>query len=342
MGRLFLVYKESTMKKIHRALLSVVAVASLALTACSTAEEEDQGSNKGTSESALQIEDNNGTHELDVPFERVAVTDNRAFEILADWDVNIVAAPLGIVPDTLSDKINEDTIEANLGMHREPDLEALVAAEPDIVINGQRFTQHQADIEALMEDTPVLDFSPRDDKDMAEELIRQTEALGKIFDHEDEAKKLVDDFKKALDRAKDAYDSEKTVMAVNTSGGDINYIAPGKGRFFGPFFDLLGMKPSLEVENASDDHEGDDISVEAIADSNPDYILIMDRDGAVAKDEAGYTPGKKLVEDSAALKNVTAVKEGKIVSAPQDTYTNENIITFTETLNAMADAFEKN
>ena len=128
------------MKKIHRALLSVVAVASLALTACSTAEEEDQGSNKGTSESALQIEDNNGTHELDVPFERVAVTDNRAFEILADWDLNIVAAPLGIVPDTLSDKINEDSIEANLGMHREPDLEALVAAEPDIVINGQRFT----------------------------------------------------------------------------------------------------------------------------------------------------------------------------------------------------------
>lgn len=330
------------MKNIHRSLVSAVIAVSLAVTACSPAEDGAVEEEKGASASALTLQDNNGEQELHPPYERVAVTDNRAFEILSDWGVHIVAAPLDLVPDTLSKDINEESVEANLGSHREPDLEALVAADPDIVVNGQRFSQYQDDLESLVDGTPVVDFTPRDGEDMAKELIRQTEAMGKIFGHEDDAKALVDDFNAALERAKKAYDPDKKIMAVNTSGGEINYIAPGKGRFYGPLFELIGMTPALEVDNASDDHEGDDISVEAIAESNPDYILVMDRDGAIAKDGEGYTPGQKLVEDSSALKNVTAVKEGRIVTAPQDTYTNENIITYTETLNAMADAFEKN
>src|SRR5699024_4070587 len=62
------------------------------------------------------------------------------------------------------------------------------------------------------------------------ELIRLTENLGKIFGHEEEAQQHIDDFNAALERAKEAYDPEKTVMAVNTSGGEINYIAPSEDR----------------------------------------------------------------------------------------------------------------
>ena len=231
-------------------------------------------------------------------------------------------------------------MEANLGSHREPDLEALVAAEPDVVINGQRFQQYQEDITKLVgDDVPVLTFDPRDGEDFFEELIRQTEAYGQIFGHEDDAKKVIDDFNAALERAKAAYDPSQKVMAVNTSGGEIGYIAPGKGRFFGPIFTALGLTPALEVANGSSDHEGDDISVEAIADSQPDWIFIMDRDGAVGAKE-GTLHGEALVKDNAALHNVTAVKESHIVTAPEDTYTNENLITYTEVLNQIADAFE--
>ncbi|AKE38667.1 ABC-type enterochelin transport system, periplasmic component [Corynebacterium camporealensis] len=331
----------------RRFMVAAVAASSLVLASCSQAEESADNAEQTAADSTaaadsqeLIIEDNFGEKTVQLPAQRVAVTDNRAFEQLADWDVPVVAAPLNLVPDTLSDKLNEDTVEFNMGNHREPDLEALVAAEPDLVINGQRFAQYQEDIEGLVEDVPVLDFTPREDKDMAEELIRQTEAMGQLFDREEEAQQEIDDFNEALERAKNAYEPGKKVMAVNTSGGEINYIAPGKGRFFGPFFDMLGLEPALEVADGTDDHEGDDISVEAIANSNPDWIFIMDRDGAVANDEEGYVPGQQLVEDSAALQNVTAVKDGNIVAAPADTYTNENIITYTETLNAIADAFE--
>ena len=41
------------------------------------------------------------------------------------------------------------------------------------------------------------------------------------------------------------------------------------------------------------------------------------------------------------MANVTAIKDGKVFIAPADTYTNENIITYTEILNDIADLFEE-
>ena len=102
----------------------------------------------------------------------------------------------------------------------------------------------------------------------------------------------------------------------------------------------LRVEPALEVEGASDDHQGDEVSVEAIAKADPDWILVMDRDAAVAADEEGYTPAKQLLEDSDALKDVTAIKEGNVVFMPADTYTNEGIQTFTEFFTTFADALE--
>lgn len=325
-------------------IAATLSVAALALTGCSANQSQDSAeptNSAAADSSTITLADNFGSKEVALPVENPAVTDNRAFSVLAQWDIDLAAAPLPLVPKSLRDTYNKDTVEVDLGSHKEPDLESLVAAEPDVVWNGQRFEQHQEDIEKLLEDVPVVDFEPRDDKDFFEELKRHTEALGQVFGHEEDAEKLIADFDAAAERAKKAYDPEQKVMAVNTSGGEIGYIAPGIGRVYGPVFDLLGLTPALEVDNASDDHEGDDISVEAIAQSNPDWILVMDRDAAISKEGEQVTPGEKLVKDNAALKSVSAVKDGNVYVAPNDTYIDESIITYTEILNALADAFEK-
>ena len=112
------------------------------------------------------------------------------------------------------------------------------------------------------------------------------------------------------------------------------------GRTLGPAFDIFGLTPALEVDGSSDDHQGDDISVEAIADSDPDWILVMDRDAAVAADEEGYENAENILSSSEALSKVTAVEDEQIVHMPVDTYTNEGIQTYTEFFNAFADALE--
>lgn len=331
------------MAKIRYTLAAVVATTGLVLGACSSTEDTaSEGSTTAAASEAstITVEDNYGTQEITLPVENVASTDNRTFEVLSQWGVDLVAAPQSLVPFTVEEyKTSEDIMD--IGNHREPNLEMLTAAQPDLIVNGQRFGQYYEDIKELNPDAAIVEFEPRDGEPLDEELKRQVTELGKIFEKEDEAEQLVADFDAAIERAKAAYNPEQTVMAVNVSGGEIGYLAPSVGRTFGPIFDMIGLTPALEVGDATDNHQGDDISVEAIADSNPDWLLVLDRDGGTnTRTTDDYTPAQTVIEENPALANVSAVQDGRIEFAPQDTYTNESIITYTEILNQLADAFE--
>jgi iron complex transport system substrate-binding protein len=242
------------------------------------------------------------------------------------------------MPDTVS-YLDDDSI-VDIGLHSEPDLEAIVAVEPDLIISGQRFTQHNEAISELVPDATIIDLEPREGEPFDEELKRQVTVLGEIFGTQDDAQALVDDFDAAVERAKAAYDDADTVMAVNTSGGEIGYLAPTVGRSLGPIYDILGLTPALEVADASDDHQGDDISVEAIAASNPDWLLVLDRDAVFAAETPDYVQASEILENSEALAGVTAVADEQIVYMPTDTYLNEGIQTYTTFLNDLADALE--
>ena len=319
-------------------LAGTAVVAALALAACGGADAADNSTGTDDDATTVEVEDNNGVQTVTTPPRSVVVTDNRSFETLADWGVEPTAAAVALMPETVAFD-NQDSV-IDLGNHREPDLEAVVAAEPDLIVNGQRFAQYHDDFASLVPDAVVLELDPRDGEPFFDELKRQTTTLGEIFGKQAEAAALVADLEDAMDRVAAAYDPADTVMAVNTSGGQIGYLAPGVGRTLGPVFDAFGMTPALVVEGASDDHQGDDISVEAIADSDPDWILVMDRDAAVAADDAEYRPAAEILEGSEALAGVTAVQEGRIVYMPADTYTNEGIQTYTEFFTTLADALE--
>ena len=328
-------------RRLRTAVAAIATASALVLVSCSNGSDaEEQTNNSAAAAETITVSDNHGEQVIETPVEKVVVTDNRSFEILDNWGVKIAAAPKPLVPFTIPDYKDDESIE-DLGTHREPKLEVLAAVEPDLVVNGQRFRQHYDDIKALVPDAAIVEFEPRDGEPLDEELRRHAKGLGEVFGKQAEADALIADFDAAIERARKAYDPAKTVMALNSSGGTLGYIAPGKGRTFGPIFDLIGLKPALEVEGSSDDHEGDEVSVEAIAGSNPDFILVMDRDaGTNTRNTDEFRPAQSVVNDAAPLRNVTAVKEGHIYYAPEDTYTNESIITYTEILNQIADLFE--
>ncbi|MFD5213575.1 siderophore ABC transporter substrate-binding protein [Microbacterium sp. NPDC058345] len=287
----------------------------------------------------VTVEDNNGTHEISTPPASVVATDNRTFQTLSDWGIELTAAAVSLMPETV-DYVNDESV-IDLGTHNEPDLESVVAADPDLIINGQRFAQHHDAMAQLVPDATILELDPREGEPFDAELKRQVTVLGEIFGKQTEAKKLVDDFDAAVERATKAYDEAESVMAVTTSGGEIGYIAPTVGRTLGPIFDILGLTPALEVPEATDDHQGDDISVEAIAEANPSWILVMDRDAVFADETPDYVQAAEILEGSEALASVTAVKDAQIVYMPTDTYLNEGIQTYTAFLNDFADALEK-
>ncbi|WP_091230295.1 siderophore ABC transporter substrate-binding protein [Microbacterium sp. 3J1] len=316
---------------------SVGVVGLLALAGCASGAEAEPEETEAAP-SSVTVEDNSGSHEIATPPASVVALDNRTFQTLSDWGVELSAGAVALMPDTVS-YIDDDSI-VDIGLHSEPNLEAIVAVEPDLIISGQRFTQHDEAISELVPEATIIDLEPREGEPFDEELKRQTTVLGEIFGKQDDAQALVDDFDAAVERAKAAYDDADTVMAVNTSGGEIGYLAPTVGRSLGPIYDILGLTPALEVDDASDDHQGDDISVEAIAASDPDWLLVLDRDAVFAAETPDYVQASEILEDSEALAAVTAVADDQIVYMPTDTYLNEGIQTYTTFLNDLADALE--
>ncbi|MBE1515477.1 siderophore ABC transporter substrate-binding protein [Nesterenkonia halotolerans] len=350
----------STVRSRGLSALSVGAIAAFALTACAgedadaadaeqvssdtqaeeTAGETAEGSaEEGAESGTVTIEDDHGTHEVSTDPQSVIVTDNRSFRTLEAFGVQPSAAPLGLM-DAQTHSYAEDESILDLGMHREPNLENVVAAEPDLIINGQRFQQYYQDLTELAPEATILEFEPQEDADLVEELIRKTESLGSVFAEEDAAAELVEELETEVARVQEAYDGESTVMGLLTSGGDMSYVAPGpEGRAIGPVFDTFDLVPALEQEGENESH-GDDISVEAIATANPDWLLVMDRDARISQEEEGYSPAAEIVEDSEALQNVTAVEEGNIVYLPENFYLTEDIQAYTEFFRDFADALE--
>ena len=234
----------------------------------------------------------------------------------------------------------------DIGNHNEPNLEVIAAADPQLVIVGQRFARYYEDIKTLVPNAVVIDLSfdvSTESENPGEALVNGLKAstivLGKIFDKTAEADKLVADFDKSIADAKAAYDGESTVMTVIVSGGNIGFSAPGGGRVWGPMYGIFGWKSSLDIDNSTDDHQGDEINIEAIAQSNPDWIFVLDRDASISNSES--LPAKDVIDNSPALQNVTAVKEGQIVYAPDDTYINESIQTYIKLFTDLAEALGK-
>ena len=319
-------------------LSALAGVVALALAGCGSSD-SDSAQADGA-DTTIEVEDNNGKQTVDSPPESVVATDNRTFQTLSDWGVELSGGAVSLMSDDLDYTKDESILD--LGNHREPDLEKVVEAKPDLIINGQRFAQFHDDLAKLAPEAVVLELDPRDDEDFDDELRRQTTVLGEIFGKQDEAKKLVDDFDASIDRAKSAYDGDDKAMGLITSAGDIGYAAPSVGRTVGPVFDILDLTPALEVEDGTEDHQGDDVSVEAIAKSNPDLMIVLDRDASFApeKRDEGSAPAAEVLEDSEALKDVSAIKDEKIVYFPEDTYLNESIQTYTEFFNDFAEKLE--
>lgn len=333
--------------------LALSAAALLVLSACAGGDSSSSSSTStGSSASASQAEQGTPAatvtdmagEEITLPEDpqSVIATDNRSFRTLDDWGIELSAAPRALMNGT-GVSYEEDDDVYDLGSHREPDMEGFVTAEPDLIINGQRFSGMKEDIKGLAPEAALVDTdidTEAEDFQTDEALKQHTTLLGDVFGHQDDAKKLIEDFDSSIERAKDAYDKDDTVMGLIASGGNLAYAAPSTGRAVGPVFDILGLTPSLE-QDGSTNHMGDDISVEAIAQSNPDWIIVMDRDAATsASKEADYSTAEELIKQSPALKDVTAVKKDQIIYLPNNFYLTEDIQNYTILMNEIADAFE--
>ena len=309
--------------------ISALLLAGCAPAATGAAPEETAAAASGT----VTITDNHGEIEVPVNPERVIALDNTTFQTLSDWGINVVAAPKPLMESVWPDLAGGDEV-LDVGLHREPDLEAVIEAEPDLIIGGYRFQDYYEDLKAIQPTT--IEINARDGEEATSELKRQVEILGQIFDKEAEAAETVAAFDTAIADAKSAYNGTDTVVGLITSGGEIAYAAPGEGRGVGQLFPTIGLTPAID-QAAEDASHGDDISVEAIAQASPEWMIVLDRDAGTG--EEGAAAAADLIAGAEALQNVPAVQKNQIVYLDPTFYLDEGIQAYTGLYTDVAAAF---
>lgn len=320
------------------AIGGLAAVALLGLTACGGSTDAAEAGADAPAE-MITVETNNGPVEVPADAERVVALDNTSFATLKALGIEPVAVPKQLLPNNGFEDWQDDEAIADVGTHREPDLEALNEAEPDLIVGGYRFSEYTEDLAKI---APVLDVTPEAETPGAwlDGLRTQTETLGEVFGAEEQAADIVAEFDAAQTAAEDATDGESVFLA-NASGGKLDNGAGRIGRLL-EGVDLVDVFASEDL-NGESVHNDSGLAPETVAEADPDWMIVMDRDAAVSGPDDEFTPAQSLV---AALGNVwgesTFFAEDQIIYLDADFYKTEGIQAYTGAYEQISDAFSAN
>ena len=201
--------------------------------------------------------------------------------------------------ESLNLELDESTV--NLGSIMEPDVEQLIAAEPDLVIASSN-TDADVELLELLEQNgiTVLYFSVSDFTEYLHMLDVCTDITGRKDLDEEKGLKVqaqIEEIKKRVDGSK------PEVLFLRASSGNVK--AKGsEGNVCGEMLAQLGCV------NIADSEESllDDLSMEAIIAADPEYIFVTTQ----GKDTgAAMQNVEELLVNNPAWSSLTAIKEQK-------------------------------
>jgi iron complex transport system substrate-binding protein len=278
-----------------RSLARAVAVAgatALALTACGgSTSPAPSAAPAGT----VSVTDATG-QVVDVPTSpaRVVVFDMSLLDSLDTLGVPVAGLPKQNVPEFLAEY--RDARYADVGTLFEANLEAVNAADPDLILVAGRSAELKDDLSPI---APTLDLTTDSTRLMAD-YERNARTLGTVFDKEAEVEKRLGELNTSITETKGLAADAGRGLVVLTSGTEATAYGPGSR--FGIIHDVLGIAPAIpDVEAAT---HGEAISFELIAQTNPDRMFVVDRDAATGNPaNAQQVLNNELVTGTAAWRN---------------------------------------
>lgn len=256
---------------------AMVSSSALLLTACgSAAAGPDSRDEDSTAEDTITVEHAQGTTDVAANPESVVVFDYGSLDTLDALEVDITGVPQDNLPDFLSDYGGDDY--EDVGTLFEPDLEAINAIDPDLIIVAARSADAYDD---LSEHWPTIDMTV-DFDNFLDDLQQQTQTLGEIFDHDDAATEQWETLEATIDDVRELTVDADPGLILSTSGGEVTVF--GEDSRFGLIHSVLGVPTAVnDVEPLP---HGEAISFEMIRDTDPDWLFVNDRDAAIGESGA--------------------------------------------------------
>ncbi|TAH67671.1 MAG: siderophore ABC transporter substrate-binding protein [Rhodopseudomonas palustris] len=270
-------------------LIRIIAVlTALALPALASAE-------------TIEIQTAQGMVRVPAKPSRVAVFDMAALDTLNLLGVKAAGVPDRVfLPELKSAAVGAEVV----GTLFEPNLEALSALAPDLIILGGR-SSPKAKFTARI--APTIDMTID-----GQELIRDAEirlqAYGRLFGKERAAEEARETFNSAIAAARSAAEGKGRALIVMTNGPKIS--AFGLGSRFGWIHSTLQIAPVVTTMAPS--IHGEAVSFEFVRKADPDWLIVVDRAVAIgaSDSQARATLDNELVRDTRAWKS------GRVIYLP--------------------------
>jgi iron complex transport system substrate-binding protein len=188
-----------------------------------------------------------------------------------------------------------------VGTMFEPNYEVIHAAAPQVIFVAGRSAPKYDELARL---APTVDLTV-DAKDLVGSVTRNTETLAAIYGKQALAKEKLDALRASISALNAKAAGAGTALIVLTTGGKMSAYGPGSR--FGVIHDAFGVKPATTGLSVS--NHGQAISFEFIAQTDPDWLLVIDRDAAIGREgvSAQRMLDNELVRQTKAWKNKRVV-----------------------------------
>ncbi|MBP1994868.1 ABC transporter substrate-binding protein [Paenibacillus eucommiae] len=208
----------------------------------------------------------------------------------------------------LEEQLREAKITLSGSADIKPNLEAILAAQPDLIV-VQKYFVDQGGYDELSKVAPTLAYAPDDWKST---IV----SIGKALGIEEQAQEVIENYHDKLKEAKEtivqAVGSDKTVAFIRPSDKDLQVFFPS----FNFVYRDLGLKPDAsiaEFQKVAPDDWGIDTSLEKLPSITADYVFAI-YGGSISTSEewAMETAASTEVEKLQVWKAMPAVKQNHV------------------------------
>ena len=231
---------------------------------------------------------------------RVVVFDPAVIDNLTALGVSPIGVPGGNMLPHIAARLPAD-VEA-VGTLFEPDYEAVAALEPDLIIVAGRAAPKYDDLAKI---APTMDLTVGREG-FLDTARGNLEMLGRIFGKEAKAEELLAALTTETEGLKAAAPNAGRVLVMLTAGSRMS--AHGAGSRFGILHDDYGL--TAAATGLDTGNHGQAISNEFIAETNPDWLFVIDRDAAIGTKDA---IGAKKLLDNDLVNKTKAAQAGQIL-----------------------------
>jgi len=238
---------------------------------------------------------------------------------------NVVALPTANAPAYVKGSIPASM--ENAGGMKQPDLAKIEQLKPDlIVITGRQGKSY----EALSKIAPTINLGS-DSKHYIESVKANFAVIGDLYGNQKAVDEQIVQLDKTIaDAQKKAADSKKKVLVLMHNDGKL---IPSNQAVV---YDVVkAQRAELQIDENSDKSKRRVVDTKAIAQANPDVILIVDRSEAI-----GAGKLEKTVFEDSNIQETKAYKDGKITYLQSDLWylSGGGFVSLTEQVNAVANA----